>query len=141
MCQWQPSRKVFFTESSKIHGTVGEPGQKEKLGYQPLPSQIEGGLQKQYSGGEVVNAVVRAVQPGLPLRCYLESVPNITMARLRKILGTHYHGKSATEVYQTLANLTQLPKEDPQSFLIRALTIRQGQAVTSHMMKSQFKDY
>ena len=28
-------------------------------------------------------------------------------------------------LYQTLANITQLPKEDPQSFLIRALTVRQ----------------
>ena len=27
---------------------------------------------------------------------------------------------------KTLANITQEPKEDPQSFLIRALTIRQG---------------
>ena len=56
----------------------------------------------------------------------MESVPNLTLPKLRKILRAHYHEKSATELYQTLANLTQLPKEDPQSFLIRALTIRQG---------------
>ncbi|CAB4045483.1 Hypothetical predicted protein, partial [Paramuricea clavata] len=37
----------------------------------------------------------------------------------------HYHEKSATELYQTLANITQLPKEDHQTFLIRALTVRQ----------------
>ena len=29
------------------------------------------------------------------------------------------------ELHQTLASITQEPKEDPQSFLIRALTIRQ----------------
>ena len=37
----------------------------------------------------------------------------------------HYHEKSATELYQIVANITQHPKEDPQSFLIRALTVRQ----------------
>jgi hypothetical protein len=52
-------------------------------------------------------------------------VPDLTLPKLRKILRFHYHEKSATELYQTLANITQLPKEDPQSFLIRALTVRQ----------------
>ena len=88
-------------------------------------SQIEGGLTKQYSELEVVNAVVRAVQPGLQLRDYLESVSDLTLPKLRKILRFHYHEKSATELYQILANITQNPKEDPQSFLIRALTVRQ----------------
>ena len=104
---------------------IGDPGQKDKLGYQSLISQIEAGLRKQYSEAEVVNAVVRAVQPGLPLRSYLESVPKLTLPKLRKIIRFHFHEKSATELYQILANITQDPKEDPQSFLIRALTIRQ----------------
>jgi hypothetical protein len=88
-----------------------------------LISQIEGGLKKQFSEVEVINAVIRAVQPGLQLRSYLESVPDLTLPKLRKIIGFHYHEKSATELYQTLANITQLPKEDPQSFRIR--TVRQ----------------
>ncbi len=117
--------KNFLRREFKIQGIVGEPGQKDKLGYQSLISQIESGLKKQYSETEVVNAVVRAVQPGLQLRSYLESVSNLSLPKLRKILHFHYHEKSATELYQTLANITQLPKEDPQSFLIRALTVRQ----------------
>jgi hypothetical protein len=117
--------KSFLHRELKIQGVVGEPGQKDKLGYQSLISKIEGGLKKQYSEVEVINAVIRAVQPGLQLRSYLESVPDLTLPKLRKILRFHYHEKSATELYQTLANITQLPKEDPQSFLIRALTVRQ----------------
>ena len=117
--------KNFLRREFKIQGIVGEPGQKDKLGYQSLISQIESGLKRQYSEAEVVNAVVRAVQPGLQLRSYLESVSNLSLPKLRKILRFHYHEKSATELYQTLANITQLPKEDPQSFLIRALTVRQ----------------
>ena len=116
--------KNFLRREFKIQGIVGEPGQKDKLGYQSLISQIESGLKKQYSEAEVVNAVVRAVQPGLQLRSYFGSVSNLSLPKLRKILRFHYHEKSATELYQTLANITQLPKEDPQSFLIRALTVR-----------------
>ena len=33
----------------------------------------------------------------------------------------HFKEKSSTELYQSLVNLRQLPYEDPQSFLIRAL--------------------
>ena len=47
------------------------------------------------------------------------------MPTLKKIIRFHFHESSATELYQTLANITQEPKEDPQSFLIRALTTRQ----------------
>jgi hypothetical protein len=37
--------------------------------------QVEIGLGKGYTDKEIVTAVIRAVQPGLQLRSYLESVP------------------------------------------------------------------
>ena len=49
----------------KIPGVVGEPGQKNKLEYQSLISQIKAGLRKEYTELEVVNAVIRALQSGL----------------------------------------------------------------------------
>ena len=109
----------------KIQGVVGDPGQKEKLGYQALISQIEAGLTKGYSDKEVVSAVVRAVQPGLQLRSYLATMVDLTLPRLRKILRFHFHERNATELYQLLTNIAQQPNEDPQSFLMRALTVRQ----------------
>jgi hypothetical protein len=48
---------------------------------------------------------------------------NLTFPKLRKIIRFHFQEKSATELYQSLANITQHPKEDPHTFLIRALTI------------------
>ena len=115
----------IFRRDFKIQGVVGDPGQKDKLGYQALISQIESGLAKGYSDKEVVSAVVRAIQPGLQLRSYLENMTDLTLPRLRKILRFHFHEKNATELYQLLTNIAQLPNEDPQSFLMRALTIRQ----------------
>ncbi|CAB4032757.1 Hypothetical predicted protein, partial [Paramuricea clavata] len=58
----------------KIQGTIGEVGQRDKLGYQSLMLQVEIGLGKGYTNKEIVTAVIRAVQPGLQLRSYLESV-------------------------------------------------------------------
>jgi hypothetical protein len=58
----------------KIQGIIGQPSQKDKLGYQVLMSQIETGKDKGYSDKENMTAVVRAVQPGMQLRSYLGSV-------------------------------------------------------------------
>ena len=115
----------IFRRDFKIQGAVGDPGQKDKLGYQALISQIELGLAKGYADKEVVSAVVRGVQPGLQLRSYLENMTDLTLPRLCKILRFHFHEKNATELYQLLTNIAQQPNEDPQSFLMRVLTIRQ----------------
>ena len=118
-------QQTILRRDFKIQGVVGDPGQKDKLGYQALMSQIEAGIAKGYSDKEVVSAVVRAVQPGLQLRSYLENTVELTLPKLRKIIRFHFHEKNATELYQLLTNLAQEPKEDPPSFLMRALTIRQ----------------
>ena len=65
---------------------MDDPGQKDKLGYQALIFQRETGVTKGYSDEEVVSAVVRAIQPGLQLRSYLENKTDLTLPRLRKIL-------------------------------------------------------
>ena len=115
----------IFRRDLKIQGVVGDPGQKDKLGYQALISQIESGLAKGYADKEVVNAVVHAVQPGLQLRSYLENMTDLTLPRQHKILRFHFHEKNATELYQLLTNIAHQPNKDPQSFLMRELTIRQ----------------
>ncbi len=44
---------------------------------------------------------------------------------LRRILRFHYQEKNATELYKQLTTEVQRPRETPQSFLIRALDLRQ----------------
>ena len=73
----------IFRRDFKIQGVVGDPGYKDKLGYEALISQIESGLAKGYSDKEVVSAIVHAAQPGLQLRSYLENMtdpPDLTQA-------------------------------------------------------------
>ena len=129
----------MFRREFKIQGQIGEPGQKDKLVCQSLISQIEIGLKKGYTEEEITNAVVRSIQAGLQLRGYLEGISGLTLPRLRKVLRFYFQEKSATELNQLLANISQAPKESPQDFLIRALTIRQKVVFTSKETDSKIK--
>ena len=115
----------MFRREFKIMGQIGEVGQREKLSYVSLIRQVEVGLDRGYSEGEVVNAIINSISPGLQIRSYLEGSGQISLARLRKILRSHYKEGSATDLYQELLTMSQEPKEDPVNFLIRAMDCRQ----------------
>ena len=117
--------KQVLRRDFKINGQIGEPGQKDKLTFVSLVRQIESALSKGYPEVEVIDAVIRAITPSMKLRSYLETISNLTLPRLRAILRSHFQEKSATELYQTLTTIVQVPEESPQSFLIRALDLRQ----------------
>ena len=55
----------------------------------------------------------------------MESTADLNLPRLRQILGSHYREHNTTELYQQLTSITQYPKEDAQTFLMRALDLRQ----------------
>ena len=114
-----------FRRDFKISGQIGMPGQKEKLSFVSLIRQVENGLARGYNESEIVEEVVRAISPGIQLRSYLETASPLTLPKIRKIIRSHFMEKTATELYQELATISQGPKEDPQTFLIRCLEIRQ----------------
>lgn len=109
----------------KIRGQIGTPGEENKLSFISLIRQIEAALAKGYPEGEVIEAIIRAICPGMPLRSYLESTPDLTLSILRQILRSHYRERNATDLHQQLASLTQSPGENPQTFLMKALELRQ----------------
>lgn len=109
----------------KISGQIGEPGQKDRLTFSSLARQIEHGLLKGFPETEIVDAVIRAIVPGMQLRSYLEGKSDLKLPTLRRILRCHYQEKSATELYKQLSSEVQGIKETPQNFLIRALDLRQ----------------
>ena len=106
-------------------GSIGQPGETNKLTCISLVHQIEGGLAKGYSELEVCEAVIRSISPGMALRSFLECTPNLPLSQIREIIRSHYREKSATELYKSLSTLTQGPNEDAQSFVFRALELRQ----------------
>lgn len=117
---WQAYRKDF-----KISGQIGEANQKDKLNFTSLEHQIENGLKKGYTDAEIVEAVIRAVSPGVKLRSYLEGKTDLTLATLRHILRAHYAEKDATDLYQQLTKAVQSPSETALDFVVRVLDLRQ----------------
>ena len=59
-----------FKRELKIICEIGEPVQTAKLSFVSFARQIEGALQKCYKPLEVVDAVVRSINPGMRLRSY-----------------------------------------------------------------------
>lgn len=123
----EASRKlteVTLRREFKIWGQIGESGQKEKLSYPSLVRQMEVGLEKGHSEAEIVEAVVRAVTPGLPLRDMLEMKRGLKLQSLHTILKGHYKVDSTTALYHQLTNISQEPKESVQNFIFRAIELK-----------------
>ena len=123
----------------KIPGTIGAPGETNKLNFISLVHQIEGTLAQGCSEVERNEAIIRSISPGLPLRSFLECTPDLPLSKLRKILRSHYREKSSTELYKALSTLTQAPNEDAQAFLFRALELRQRAIFTCKEADSKIK--
>jgi len=73
-----PPNGSMWRKDFKISGQIGEPGQKDKLTFSSLAKQIESGLSKGYPESEIIDAVIRAITPGLQLRSYLEGKDELT---------------------------------------------------------------
>lgn len=117
-------------------GQIGEPNQKDKLGYASLERQIQRALKKGYDEGKVVEAVIQTFVPGTKLRSYLESRIDLTLPALQQILHTHNIEKDATELYHSLTRAVQEPKETPTQFLVQAMDLRQQILFASRRVES-----
>ena len=107
----------------KLSGQIGD--SKTQMGFVSLIRQIETAIAKKYTETEIIEAILKAIQPGSNLRSYLKCRRDIDLAQVKQIIRAHYKEKNATELYQELSNVTQLSKEDPTEFLMRALGLRQ----------------
>ena len=123
-----PSMKlpeVTLRREFRICGQIGEPGQREKISYASLVNQIEAGQRKGHSETEIIEAVTRAVTPGLHLRDMLEIKRGLTLPNLKTILKGHYKVDSSSDLLHRLMNITQDPKESAQTFLFRAIELKE----------------
>lgn len=116
--------EVTIKKDYKIWGQIGDCAQKDKLTYTNLLHQINAGLRKGYLETDIVEAVIRAITPGLPLRSMLETKSNLTLAELKTVLKGHYKEENTSDLYQQLVNLSQDTRETAQSFLFRAIQLK-----------------
>ena len=89
-----------FKRDFKISGQIGDVSQKDRLSFSSLVHQIENGLKNDYTEDEIKEAVIiKAINPALSLRRYLEGKVDLTLAKLRRIMRSHYQERTATELY------------------------------------------
>jgi len=117
--------EVTLRREFRIIGQIGEAGQKDKLSYTSLINQIESGQRKGHGEAEIIEAVTRAVSPGLHLREMLEIKRELTWHTLKTILKSHYKVDSSSDLLHRLMNMTQDPKESAQNFLFRAIELKE----------------
>ena len=128
-----------FKRDFKISGQIGDVSQKDRLSFSSLAHQIENGLKNDYTEDEIKEAVIKAINPALSLRRYLEGKADLTLAKLRRIMRSHYQERTATELYHQLSSTVQQPKEKPQEFLIRLLNLKQKVLFASQETDSDLK--
>ena len=96
----------------------------DKLSYNNLVHQIESGLRKGHGESDVIEAVIRAISPGLKLRDMLEIKHDLTLPQLKRILKGHYKEDDASDLVQKLISISQDPKESAQDFLFRTIELK-----------------
>lgn len=109
----------------KINGSIGTPGQKDKLSYMSLSYQIQKGKKDGRSGEEICSAVIKAITPGSSLRNYLESRLDLDEKQLIKVLRSHFSEKDSPTVFNEMSNCVQGASESELDFCLRAMSLRQ----------------
>ena len=110
-----------------------------RIGFSSLVHQIENGVKNDYTEDEIKEAVINALNPALSLRSYFEGKPDLTLAKLRRIMRSHHQERTATELYHQLSSTLQQPKEKPQEFLIRLLDLKQNILFATQETDSELK--
>lgn len=91
-------RKMFMKEL-KISGRIGDLANKDCISYTSLCYQIRSAKGQGYSDKEIIGAVIKAINPSLELRTYLEGRTNLTFESLMKTLRAHYKEQDATSLF------------------------------------------
>ena len=69
--------------------------------------QIENGLKNDDTEDEIKKTVIKAINPALSLRSYLEGKVDLTMGKLGRIMRSHYQERTATELCHQLSSSVQ----------------------------------
>lgn len=116
--------EVMIQREFRIHGLVGDRGQKDRLSFTNLMHQIDIGLCRGHGEAEITEAVVKAITPGHSIRGMLKIKRDLTLPQLKAVLKGQFKQESCTELYNRLADVSQDSRESPQNFLFRAIDLR-----------------
>ena len=87
-----------------------------------------------------MQATIKSISPHSSLRNYVLTLPDHSLAKLKKVLLVFFQEKTAAELYQDLVNKCQQPKESAQQFLLRLLNFRNKVIFASQEEELQFEN-
>ena len=132
------SKQLHFQTCSLSVGVVGGDRQKNCLFFVSLSRKIDSGVKAGYHESEIV---VRAVSPSLKLRSYPEMMDNLSLIRLKQILGAHFKEKTGPELYEELTSLCHDQKESAQVGANRLYSPYRNTTVLSNMASLRGRHY
>ena len=109
----------------KINGSIGGPGERDKLSYTSLAYQIQNGQNAGFSEAEICAGVIKAIAPGNFLRAYLESKSTLNVKSLTQIMRSHFKEKDSSSTFTEMSNAVQSGNESPHDFVVRLLSLRE----------------
>ena len=117
--------KDAWRREFKIKGQIGKIGDKENnLDFISVKRQITRGLAKGHKEPEIIEGVINCTRAGTTLRSFLQSSGDLTVETLLDILRSYFQEADTVELLQQLATAHQAPKEDPQTFLMACLDLK-----------------
>ena len=115
----------YLKKDFKIKGTIGLPGEKDRIKFSQLAHAINRGARKGYSEEDIIEEVIRITSPDIPLREMLEGNENLTIAELRKTLRVHFHEKDSSKLWEDLMKATQTASQDATQFVESLISLKQ----------------
>ena len=109
------------------------------MSFSSLVHQIESGLKNDNTEDEIKEAVIKAINLVLSLRSYLDGKVDLTLAKLRRIMCSHYQERTAIKLYHQLSSTVQQPKEKPRKLLICFPDLKQKILFASQETNSELK--
>ena len=114
----------------KISGSIGT-SHKDSLTYIGLCSQIKDGISKGYKEKEILSAIRNATPAGSTLRTYLDTKNDRSLENVKNFIRHYLKEKGTTELFHEMTTLGQHSNEDAQTFILRALELREKVRVAS----------
>jgi hypothetical protein len=147
----QTSTNYCHLKECKIRGKIGDPGEKDTLGYYGLLSEIKERELEGYKPERIVGAVINAIMPGNIFKRRLEMKRNlegtISLDDLRKMLRTHYQERNSNTILLELQKAVQGSAESATTFCNRLIVLRdevqsrsaeEGTMITPQYLRKRF---
>ena len=119
---------LVHLKECKIRGSIGDPGEKEKVSYDGLMSQINEKIAEGYDENRIVGAVINAITPGNVFKSRLETQRNldgaISLEELLQMLRIHFLEESSQDLLRKMSDLMQENGETASVFCTKLIVLR-----------------